>query len=227
MKLEIDKRFLRGLLYYNLLLLNILNAAVLVTRYFVGEDGYLFLGFFNLNAENNLPTFYSTMLFLCSSALSLLIGRCTMRTNKEKAVYWFILGITMIYLALDEFAQLHEPLSKIINLKFGTNGFLMYSWVIPFGLLALVFGVVYVFRFLPGLPPFVRKQMLLAGIIYLSGAIGFEMIGAKVASMGGGKVLYALMYTCEESFELAGMSLFLYALTVYLHDVLKLKIKFK
>ncbi len=227
MKWKVETNLVRRWLIVNLIVLFTLNCMALAGRYFVGDTGYEFLGFFNLNAENNLPTFYSSSLIFASSILCSIVGIYRKKSGKKEVAYWLGLSVVLLCLSIDEFAQIHEKLTKILNVRFQFTGFFAYSWVIPLGFMAGVFGVLYVVRFLPTLPKHVRILMFLSGTIYLLGAVGFEMIGAKVASMHGGKVIYAILFSFEEMFEMGGMSLFFYSLTVYLHDELKMKIRFK
>ncbi len=58
---------------------------------------------------------------------------------------------------------------------------------------------------------------LVAGLIYISGAIGFNALGGQEAEQNGYfSVLYTLLYTFEELFEMVGIALFIYALAVYI-----------
>jgi hypothetical protein len=55
-------------------------------------------------------------------------------------------------------------------------GFPHFAWVIPYSLLVLVLGIVYL-RFLMDLPPGTRRRFLIAAMPYLAPALGMEMIG--------------------------------------------------
>ncbi|MCH6258321.1 hypothetical protein MLD52_17295 [Puniceicoccaceae bacterium K14] len=58
-----------------------------------------------------------------------------------------------------------------------------------------------------------------SGLIYVSGAIGFELIAGKYDEQFGEETLmYSFLYTCEELLEMFGVALFIYALLVYIVD---------
>lgn len=59
----------------------------------------------------------------------------------------------------------------------------------------------------------------MAGALFLSGAVGFEMLEGKHVAQEGlaGKddLYYMLLVTCEETLEMIGVIVFIYALTTY------------
>lgn len=51
-----------------------------------------------------------------------------------------------------------------------------------------------------------KTGLFIAGVLYIGGAIGVEMVGGVVASnIGEDNLLYGLTTTLEESFELFGL----------------------
>jgi len=64
------------------------------------------------------------------------------------------------------------------------------------------------------LPSRLFRQMLLAGAIFVGGAVGLEGLGWYVTHVDGGWTFRFLMLTwVEESLEVAGLSVFLVALS--------------
>ena len=58
---------------------------------------------------------------------------------------------------------------------------------------------------------------LISGITFVSGTLGFEMLGGRQAELyGRNNILYALFYTCEESLEMIGIAIFIYTLLTYI-----------
>lgn len=58
---------------------------------------------------------------------------------------------------------------------------------------------------------------LVSGTTFISGAIGFEMLGGRQADLyGTNNVLYSFYYTCEESLEMIGIAIFIYTLLSYM-----------
>lgn len=77
-------------------------------------------------------------------------------------------------------------------------------------------------RFFFALPVKIRVLVLASGILFLSGALGMEMIaGPLVEARGSANFSYALMANMEEFLELSGLVVFITALFLYLERELK------
>jgi len=60
-------------------------------------------------------------------------------------------------------------------------------------------------------------HFIMAGVIFLTGALGVEMLGAREADVYGyDTVIYGFLYSLEEMLEMLGVVLFIYALLSYL-----------
>lgn len=58
---------------------------------------------------------------------------------------------------------------------------------------------------------------ILSGVIFVSGAIGFELLGGWQDDMHGrNNLLFCVLYTCEELFEMFGVVIFIYTLLSYI-----------
>ncbi len=69
---------------------------------------------FNLNAETNIPTWYSSALLLLISLLSLGIYLW----DNKKALphkFWLIISAVYAYLSMDEAASIHESIAPYIK----------------------------------------------------------------------------------------------------------------
>ena len=183
------------------------GLAVQLSTWFLGHDNLLgFVQKFDLDAENNVPTWFSTIcLFLCGIALAA-IALTEWRGKGPLRVYWFGLAGTFVLLSLDEAASFHELLVAPVRMALHPEGFLYFAWVIPGSFFVLGFVLVY-WRF-----------FLLAGFVYCSGALGMEMIDGRYVSLHGRDFNYSLMVIVEESLEMAGEILFLRSLLAYLAD---------
>ena len=77
-------------------------------------------------------------------------------------------------------------------------------------------GVLYL-RFLLRIPPQTRNLIVLGGLFYVTGAIGIELVGSGLwadDAADRGWEYYALV-AVEETFEMLGVAIFLYALMLY------------
>lgn len=196
-----------------LLILHLLGAAFT----FITGHNSLFgiLQFVSMDHEMSLPTFFSTCELLFASGLLWLIGRFH-KTSGERHVAWWGLAGIFLYLAIDEYAGVHEmlviPLREALHLK----GILYLAWYIPYGAGLIVLAFIYR-RFLMDLPRSTRLRFLVAAFVYVTGAIGFEALsGRQYYYHGYQNLVYIFYMTTEETLEMMGMALFVYALLLYL-----------
>ena len=64
--------------------------------------------------------------------------------------------------------------------------------------------------------------MIISAVIFISGALGFELIGGFWYELRGDEnIIYAILTTCEESLEMFGVQVFIYALMFYIALELK------
>jgi TRAP-type C4-dicarboxylate transport system permease small subunit len=178
------------------------------------------LFFFDMASELSLPTYISAIaLFACSVVLAV-IALMTKSEQKRESWYWSGLAVIFLYLSIDEIIKLHEKMSRPVREALNTSGFLELAWVIPYGIFVVVFVLVYL-RFLRSLPRQTRNQFIVAGIAYVTGAIGFELLsGNQLALHGERSIGYIALVTVEESLELGGTLVFLYALVSYISTTL-------
>lgn len=190
--------------------------------YLTGHDTvYGFVRLSYLDAEQSIPTFFSTaQLLFCALCLAV-VAALSHTAGAPDARYWTILAIGFLYMAADEAASIHELLILPLRGLLGGGrrlGIFYFAWVIPYG--ALVLGLAPFFlRFLFRLPAKTRRAFLTAGGIYLAGAIGMELIeGLYSESRGTRSLTFSMMATVEESLEMTGVIVFIRALLVYAGD---------
>ena len=188
--------------------------VVLCTAGLAAEVAYLYVGipgelaaFFSLSAETNLPTWVaSCLLFSCAVVLFVIA-----RDAERHVWHWRVLAILFAYISLDEAVEIHEHLGGLVD----ASGALYFSWVIPASVIVFVIGVVYV-PFVTHLDRQVRRRFVLAGVIYVGGALVMELpLGWWTEQHGDDNLGYALMDWVEETMELAGASYFLVSLWRY------------
>jgi hypothetical protein len=96
----------------------------------------------------------------------------------------------------------------------GALGFHHTYWAIP-ALAGLVAVGLYYLPFLWRLPGRTRILFVLAGVIFIGGAIGVEMLSGNFYETHGDTLGYSLVVTLEESLEMAGVIVFVYAILDY------------
>jgi hypothetical protein len=173
---------------------------------------YGFVPMFSLSYEQNVPTWYSSALLFACSLLLAVIARGTQRAKAHDVGRWGLLAAAFLYISIDETASIHEGASRF----FDFDGVLYFGWVIPAGAVVLALGLAYV-KFLLRLPKRTRNQFIVAGAIYVTGALLFELpLGYWTDRHGSDNVGYAAIDWVEESLELLGVNLFLLSLLDYL-----------
>lgn len=118
----------------------------------------------------------------------------------------------------DEALSFHEMLIDPMRTTFGLSGLMRFSWVLVGGTFVAAFGLAYV-SFLRHLAPVARRQFVLAGAVYVTGVLGFEMISGpffEAHEAGRSVAPYLALMTIEETLEMTGILLFIRALRNYL-----------
>ncbi len=120
-------------------------------------------------------------------------------------------------MAIDELMTIHEGLAQPVRdiLGLERSGILYFSWVIPGIILVAVLSVSFL-KFLFHLPQYARSYFLVAAALFLGGALGCELIGGWIFYHYGDHVAYVIVATVEESLEMTGIILFIYALLKYI-----------
>jgi len=214
--LKIDSKRVFWLLIGAIAVQLALNLVSILAEFKMDPDkGKGLVSLFSMDHERSVPTMFSSVLLLIAATVLMLIAKAE-RIEKRSARPWFALAGIFLFLSVDEFASIHERLISPTRDLLNASGLFYSAWVIPYGVLLLVF--VLSFRgFLNRLSTTVRSLILLAGALYVFGAIGFESLGGwHFETVEKRTVEYAVLYTCEEVLEMVGVSIFLYSLLVYL-----------
>ncbi len=175
------------------------------------DRSHWWIEFLGLSYEQNLPTWYSSSLLLLCAIQLTLISHAASQQQAPLRWRWWILSGVFYYISLDEAVTIHEHLSHFFDL----GGVLYFGWVIPAAIAVAVFGIFYL-PFLGHLPKRTRWQFVLAGVTYVGGALGVELVLGYWTDLYGSKNLgYGLIDIVEESLEILGMTLFFLALLEY------------
>ncbi len=176
----------------------------------------LFKDLFNLDHETNIPSLYSAASLLFCSILLASISKAKKLAGNNNYGSWLGLSIVFFYLSFDEFISIHERLILPLRNAYNTRGLFYYPWVIVGAIFVFIFLLVFG-RFIITLPKKTRRLFLIAGTIYVAGAIGTEMVGGYYADYYTvDDMIYVLITTLEEVLEMLGIIVFIYALLSYI-----------
>lgn len=186
---------------------------------FPGRD--LLAGLTDPGGESNLAAAFSASLLLCAAALFAVVA--VARRQETHGRVWRGLAWVFTYLAVDEFAMLHERTVIFVRTALGdsaTQGILHHAWVLPYAVFCvIVFATT--LRFLLHLPARTRTLFFLAGALYVAGALGFEMIeGPIVAAVGEENGTVRTLIVFEELLEVSGVILLISTLLAYIRTSL-------
>jgi hypothetical protein len=223
LKIQIFPRRTSQFLLLVVLTLVLASLVGKFTQYFLPD--YFMRDFlaelFNVDSEQNIPALYSWSVLLLCSILLATIAHAKKVAGESYVRHWASLSIIFLFLSLDEAVSLHEYLSGPMKSALNTSGFLTFAWVIPFAIFVIVCFLAFL-RFLTALPAKTRRLFLLAGSIYVGGAMGMELVGGYYADLYGKQnMMYAMMATIEEFFEMLGIVVFIYALLSYMSSYMK------
>jgi len=201
-------------LWLGVLFLGICHGMVLLSIYVLGHDyARGFVPLFHLDLEKNVPSTYSTMLFLLNSILFFKLAFSGFDRKVDSRV-WILVSSVLLFLSFDEFFAIHEKLSKPVRDYFAEYSVTYAAWLIPYSLIFLTLAFLCIPALLR-LPPQYRNRLIFGGLVFCSGAVGLELLAsteiAFALSQGTGahdalETFKPIMYCfVEEMLELSGL----------------------
>jgi len=162
-------------------------------NYHVEELPWLLIQLFELDEENNLPTWFSSFILL---NIAFFVFISSNRPDLAKRAHWRLIAAGFLLLAIDEVAGLHESFNSSIEI----------NWAIPGAILILFVAAFYV-PFLLSLRRKLAILFILSGVLFVSGAIITELLSED---MDSDSWAYAMAVAVEEGLEMFGALLFLW-----------------
>lgn len=225
MKISFSVKKFSTVLIIVVIALNAIGFIGRLVEYRLGiKETTEFVRLFHVAEEGNITSWYSSLSLLFCAILLAFIANVKKSAKDVYGKHWGILSLIFVFLSLDEAATIHEisilPLRKLLNL----TGVLHYSWVIV-AIPLLLFFLFYFSRFLISLPKDTRNLFVFAGIVFVGGALGLEMVSGYLLSseMERRLVFNSLSITLEELAENVGIVIYIYALLFYIKTHLEAK----
>ncbi|MCC9137324.1 hypothetical protein ACFSKU_08025 [Pontibacter silvestris] len=188
--------------------------------YIVHNDVYGLVPKFNLDAENTVPAFVSSINLFIAAGILALISLFKKKTKDKYWKQWVILSCLFFLLSLDEAASIHEMMAGRTQVLLNLPGAAYYTGVILFTTIVILF-LLYFKNFILMLPHKTRMRFMVAGTVYISGVIGGEALGGYTYDLYGmGSMTYNLAVVVEESLEMLGILLFIKAQLCYMEESL-------
>jgi hypothetical protein len=193
--------------------MNLLSILIL----YGGLRGKRLAWMFYFDTEANFATLFNFLLLVGVAVLLALNAVRAYAAGDRWRHHWAGLSALLLLMAFDEAAQMHERLNGLMRRLVELDGFLRFAWVIPGAIFAVVVGLAFL-RFVLALPRSVAVLTVVAGGMYVAGALGIELVGAKLWSPEAQTLQYALVASLEESLEMLALILFGYAMMLPLAD---------
>jgi hypothetical protein len=212
--------YLNKIIYFSFLVQLIFNLIWIFFKD-LGQDRFYGIGKFYFDYEESVPTYFSSIILLFSAFLLAIISSVKFKLSDPFSKQWMFISILFTILSIDEIAGFHEIIIDPLNNHLHFSGFWRFSWVIPALIFVFAFSVTYL-KFLKSLSPKYRNGFILSGFIYVLGAIGIEMISAKLFindNASANDLIYNLVITLEESLEMLGVMIFITVLLSYIRSL--------
>lgn len=199
-----------------LLALHLAAMAVLLGAV---PDGFVGAGalveHFDMNQRRTVPAWYSAGALLFCGALAGLIAWGAPRGRGSYRIHWVVLAVLLAFLAVDKLFAAHRVPFRLLTAAAGLPPAprVLAVAVAAAGLAA---GAVFVWRFLQHLPGRTRTAFIVAAAVFLAGAVGFEVAGARLATPDAPTSAYVAVSTVEEVLEKLAVVVLAYGLATQL-----------
>jgi hypothetical protein len=202
----------------------VIAIALLVAASFAGTISRLYLGhdtllglipLFNVDAEANVPTWFSTAILLFAALLLAIIWRGEAARGGRFARHWGALALVFVYLSADEGGHIHEVISTPHVLGAFMQTYEQITWLALNGVGLAIVCIAYR-RFVFALPSDVLRLAVASAMVFIAGAVGVELATWTSRRIDPASAVIEFMPLVEESLEMLGVALFIYALLLYI-----------
>ena len=164
--------------------------------------------------EQSFQTMFSITQLLAVGLIGVLVTLALRHARKAEWKGWMLFSGVVLFLATDEQVGMHDalvfPMRRLLDKD--TLGPFYFAWVIP-GIAVVILGAFMLKGFAQSLPRQTRRFLILAAVIYFSGAIGGEMLSGWVresSTYSNGRYISLMLF--EESCEMFGVTVAVYGL---------------
>ncbi|MBE9155760.1 hypothetical protein IQ265_02780 [Nodosilinea sp. LEGE 06152] len=172
--------------------------------------------FFSMGQEANLPTYISALNLLLSGVLCGIIAFHEPKLKNRLGWHWAGLSAGLVLMSIDEAAKIHEGIVGVfLEMSIGRGtGIFYYLWYLVYIPIVVIVGFLY-FPFLKCLPLRYSARFCLAASVFLSGAIGLEMLESVLKYA---QINTAISMLFEETLEMLGIVILIHTLLMYLSE---------
>lgn len=174
---------------------------------------------FDLGHEPSIPAFYSSVAMLACAFGLLVLGLHDPQGGHTRRRYWLALAALFACLAIDENVMFHEMGTAMME-RLNWSGPFYFSWVIPGAIFSILVALAFT-PFLIDLPRRTGGLILLSGAVFVSGAIGMELVAGVIFQNASTEqeamrsIAHVISQAIEEGLEMVGVAIFFCALIDY------------
>lgn len=188
------------------------------------EASRLLFQIFDLDSENNVPTWYAALLWAIAAGLALVSARREFSRPAVVRWSWTLLGGVFLLLSIDEAASLHERwldlAGDVVQDMTGVADSFYYNWVALAAVLAASIAALLV-PFLLRIRRDVAVCLILGGALFLMGSLGFETVSSAIhrgwiSSIHQTGLTWPRLIILEEMFETFGAIVAIHAMLRWL-----------
>lgn len=183
------------------------------------ESAMGFIPLFNLDAEGTAPAFFSSFNLGFASLLLMLIAQDRKYHGDTYWRHWYGLAAGFLFMCVDESISLHEKIVHLVESTLVSQSYVINYGIAAFGLAVSLSLFISYYKFLLYLPWRSKRNFVLSGVIFVSGAFITEAIGGYLyhhsnqINMG----YYYITAVIEESLEMIGVVAFIKSLFLYIN----------
>lgn len=184
--------------------LTVANAVVTVARR-QGSDLRSHAGLFDVDFEQNVPTWFSAVLLLLVAVTMLVVA--VHPDERRDRTRWRVLALVAVAMSIDEVVGYHELWIAPTRNALDAGGALYFAWVLPASVLV---GIVVLANvgFVSRLPRATGIGLAVSAALYVTGAVGLEMVsaleGQREDFTGFDGLRYDVVVAVEELLEMVG-----------------------
>lgn len=170
----------------------------------------------SLNAEQNLASWYTSLLLALGALLAWVAGSCDTAKGRSTSRFWRLVAVLLLAAAADETVSFHEVLTLFMPEVQAFSPLLHFAWVaLAVPLLAVL--ALWCLPMMWRLPRVTFWGLVAAAFLFVGGAVGLEMIAGLIIDWAGeASIAYRVAYMLEDTFEMLGCAVFILAVLGYI-----------
>lgn len=219
MQIALSETIIRRLLLFGILIVAALGLAREAFVMALGlETPLRDLRQISLSEEQNLSSWYTSLLMTMASVLAWLAAICVTGVPAATRRFWRVVAILMLLCSIDETVSFHEVGTLLLPNAAAISPFLRFAWVV-FAVPVLAFLGIWCLWSMRHLPSRLWWRLMASAAVFLTGAVGLELIdGAVLVHWGETSLAYRIGYVTEDILEMLGLVIFILAVFQHLRD---------